>query len=142
MTRDGFAILAMGFTGAEAMKWKEAFLDAFNKMEAALIERYERALAEQWKKKPQLPRGPAPGMIAVPIETETLFGKSQEWALVHRDSATQWQRDRAEWQKNRRIMRGLQRKIEKLERRMEEPEKDRKPSRKRNVHYLPMNDAK
>ncbi len=30
ITRDGFAILAMGFTGPEAMKWKEAYIDAFN----------------------------------------------------------------------------------------------------------------
>lgn len=30
ITRDGFALLAMGFTGQEAMKWKEAYIDAFN----------------------------------------------------------------------------------------------------------------
>lgn len=36
MTRDGFSILAMGFTGAEAMKWKKKYLKAFNEMESAL----------------------------------------------------------------------------------------------------------
>jgi Rha family phage regulatory protein len=30
MTKDGFAILAMGFTGEDAMAWKEAFIAAFN----------------------------------------------------------------------------------------------------------------
>lgn len=30
ITRDGFALLAMGFTGPEAMKWKVAYIDAFN----------------------------------------------------------------------------------------------------------------
>ncbi len=35
ITRDGFAFLAMGFTGAEAARWKEAFLDAFNQLESA-----------------------------------------------------------------------------------------------------------
>lgn len=30
MTRDGFALLAMGFTGKEALRWKIAFIDAFN----------------------------------------------------------------------------------------------------------------
>lgn len=30
ITRDGFALLAMGFTGPEAMKWKEAYISAFN----------------------------------------------------------------------------------------------------------------
>ncbi len=36
MTRDGFTFLCMGFTGKEAAKWKEAYISAFNKMEAAL----------------------------------------------------------------------------------------------------------
>ncbi len=38
MTKDGFAFLCMGFTGKEAAKWKEAFIKAFNKMEAVLRE--------------------------------------------------------------------------------------------------------
>ena len=32
ITRDGFAILAMGFTGKEAALWKVRFLSAFNDM--------------------------------------------------------------------------------------------------------------
>lgn len=36
MTRDGFTFLAMGFTGKEAAKWKEAYIAAFNRMESAL----------------------------------------------------------------------------------------------------------
>lgn len=36
ITRDGFALLAMGFTGKEAMRWKEAYIRAFNLMEAKL----------------------------------------------------------------------------------------------------------
>jgi len=36
MTRDGFAMLAMGFTGAVAMAWREKFIDAFNRMETEL----------------------------------------------------------------------------------------------------------
>lgn len=43
MTRDGFAFLAMGFTGQEADQWKEAYIDAFNKMEAALLEQQQAA---------------------------------------------------------------------------------------------------
>ena len=34
ITRDGFSLLAMGFTGAEAMEWKIKYLEAFNKLEA------------------------------------------------------------------------------------------------------------
>lgn len=39
ITRDGFALLAMGFTGKEAAHWKVAYIQAFNKMEAELLAR-------------------------------------------------------------------------------------------------------
>ncbi len=42
ITRDGFTLLAMGFTGKEAMQWKVAYLSAFNKMEAELLARTTR----------------------------------------------------------------------------------------------------
>jgi Rha family phage regulatory protein len=32
MTRDGFSLLAMGFTGPEAFEWKVRFLESFNAM--------------------------------------------------------------------------------------------------------------
>ena len=38
MTRDGFTLLAMGFTGKRAMQFKVAYIDAFNRMEAALLQ--------------------------------------------------------------------------------------------------------
>lgn len=37
ITRDGFAFLAMGFTGSKAAAWKEKFLEAFNSMERELL---------------------------------------------------------------------------------------------------------
>ncbi len=43
LTRDAFTLLAMGFTGAEALRFKIAFLDAFNQMEAALSSDSEAA---------------------------------------------------------------------------------------------------
>lgn len=36
MDRDGFTLLAMGFTGQKALKWKLSYIEAFNAMEAAL----------------------------------------------------------------------------------------------------------
>lgn len=36
MTRDGFTLLVMGYTGETAMKFKEAYIRQFNAMEAAL----------------------------------------------------------------------------------------------------------
>jgi Rha family phage regulatory protein len=38
MSRDGFSLLAMGFTGKQALQWKIAYIDAFNAMERALSE--------------------------------------------------------------------------------------------------------
>ncbi len=37
ITRDGFAFLAMGFTGSDAAIWKEAYIVAFNKMESHIV---------------------------------------------------------------------------------------------------------
>lgn len=36
MDRDGFTLLAMGFTGPKAIKFKLSYIDAFNKMEAVI----------------------------------------------------------------------------------------------------------
>ena len=36
ITRDGFTLLAMGFTGKKALAFKLAYIDAFNRMESAL----------------------------------------------------------------------------------------------------------
>ena len=35
MNRDGFTLLAMGFTGSDAMKWKLKYIQAFNELEKA-----------------------------------------------------------------------------------------------------------
>ncbi|MFR1051486.1 MAG: Rha family transcriptional regulator [Lachnospirales bacterium] len=37
MTRDGFTLLVMGYTGDLAMKFKEAYIRQFNAMESALV---------------------------------------------------------------------------------------------------------
>ena len=53
MTRDGFALLAMGFTGKKAMEWKIRYIEAFNAMERKLKEDFQRKLLleqEEFKK--------------------------------------------------------------------------------------------
>lgn len=42
ITRDGFTLLAMGFTGKQALQWKLRYIEAFNAMEAHLSD--QRAL--------------------------------------------------------------------------------------------------
>jgi len=66
MTRDGFSLLAMSFTGAAALQWKLKYINAFNRMEAELkktqasyllddpIARAERWIEEQKEKKAAL----------------------------------------------------------------------------------------
>jgi len=44
ITRDGFAFLAMGFTGEKAADWKEKYIDAFNQMESALNKSIEKPI--------------------------------------------------------------------------------------------------
>ncbi|MGZ8257060.1 MAG: Rha family transcriptional regulator [Gallionella sp.] len=41
ITRDGFVFLAMGFTGKEAAQWKEAYISAFNSLEAQIQKQKE-----------------------------------------------------------------------------------------------------
>ena len=60
MTRDGFMLLAMGFTGREAMRFKIAWLEAFGRMEAELARAADRSglvaalQAEALRNNPQL----------------------------------------------------------------------------------------
>ncbi len=46
LTRDGFTLLAMGFTGKDALEWKLKYIEAFNKMESALSNPYKDASPE------------------------------------------------------------------------------------------------
>lgn len=49
MTRDGFSILVMGFTGKKALEWKVRYIDAFNKMEQGLQAR-RKSIREEGKR--------------------------------------------------------------------------------------------
>ncbi|EOJ1768151.1 Rha family transcriptional regulator, partial [Campylobacter coli] len=40
LTRDGFSLLAMGFTGKKALRFKIAFINAFNEMERIIKNQY------------------------------------------------------------------------------------------------------
>lgn len=47
MNRDGFSLLAMGFTGEKALKWKLDYINAFNIMESELKRIYTER--QQWQ---------------------------------------------------------------------------------------------
>lgn len=46
MNRDGFTLLAMGFTGKAALEWKLKYIQAFNEMEKQLAQRPQLSRAE------------------------------------------------------------------------------------------------
>ncbi len=91
LTRDGFTIIAMGFTGPSAMEWKVKYMTAFNAMEAELrnvasapqiapdvvarIERLEgdlSALTDLCLSQPQ----PEPGFIIIKAHKRRVRGAS------------------------------------------------------------------
>jgi len=47
LTRDGFSLLAMGFNGEKALKWKLDYINAFNEMEKELKRLYKER--QQWE---------------------------------------------------------------------------------------------
>lgn len=47
MNRDGFSLLAMGFTGKKALQWKLKYIEAFNEMEETLKQGYLEAPVNQ-----------------------------------------------------------------------------------------------
>lgn len=59
MTKDGFALLAMGFTGTAAMAWKIKYITAFNRQEtllkAMLVVGNGQAVATLFKDHPRWP---------------------------------------------------------------------------------------
>lgn len=56
LTRDGFTLLVMGFTGTKALEWKLKYIEAFNKMEKSVKQIPQRssfgdlaALMKEWR---------------------------------------------------------------------------------------------
>lgn len=49
LTRDGFSLIVMGFTGKKALKWKLKYIEAFNKMEELLKDQNNKALPTTYK---------------------------------------------------------------------------------------------
>ena len=59
MTRDGFTLLVMGFTGYKAQEWKIKYIKAFNAMEARLKEGAAREAAPSVVRAKARPAAPA-----------------------------------------------------------------------------------
>ncbi len=55
MTRSGFAMTALGFTGTKAVQFREAYITRFDEMEAKLMEKQLKQLEHQYVKEKYLP---------------------------------------------------------------------------------------
>lgn len=64
LTRDGFSLLVMGFTGSKALEWKLKYIEAFNEMERELRRLYEE------RKRTEIER--AKGVIIRHVLTDTI----------------------------------------------------------------------
>lgn len=69
MTRDGFAILGMGFTGPGSMPWKLSFLSAFNALEVEVLAKRQREVEYEARFRHQAEKH--------------WFAKYPHWAVIH-----------------------------------------------------------
>lgn len=106
ITRDGFAMLAMGFTGKEAMRWKETYITSFNAMEAKLRALYvepllsDKALRQTISLRDKLKLQEQSHQIATKMKAETnpAVRRNLYWQLrqvndalgIPTESAAQW----------------------------------------------------
>lgn len=77
VTRDGFTLLAMGFTGPDALEWKMKYINAFNRM-AEII----RAELNSLKKQPQLPQRGTKEFLALALVDAQQIIEDQERQLI------------------------------------------------------------
>jgi len=78
LTRDGFTLLAMGFTGKRALQFKLAYIDAFNRMEAAL----HQPSALPVDARAMLLTGPHELRAALPNEVKQAINR-KAWDMAH-----------------------------------------------------------
>ncbi|MGK5020763.1 Rha family transcriptional regulator [Janthinobacterium sp. LB2P10] len=78
VTKDGFSMLAMGFTGKEATKWKEAYINAFNLMDSEL-----RRIGEASKQSDKHTRVPLKDAINMLVARSKHLNYSDAYKMVH-----------------------------------------------------------
>jgi Rha family phage regulatory protein len=120
MTRDGFAFLAMGFTGRKAVEWKVRFLEAFKLMEKTIVEQIPALKARIKELEAESSRKALPGLrkdhVAVPVMQENLFGQVEaiSYVLRHKETLDELQKSQARARQMRKILKGMQDKFDAL----------------------------
>ena len=75
MNRDGFSLLAMGFTGREALEWKLQYIRAFNQMENFIREKSTQMWVETEKQESLLEK-------QKPIQSRNLLSMQRDRAAA------------------------------------------------------------
>lgn len=90
MSRDGFTILAMGFTSKKAMQFKLAYIDAFNKMQRKL------AMAQSTPTAASVPAVPTSSVISMYQEkiNEAVINLAKNIGVEDRNRFANWIRER------------------------------------------------
>lgn len=122
MTKDGFMMLAMGFTGKEAILWKEKFLGAFNSLVNTVetLSSQVKELEGKLKRFEELPKRKA--MRLVPVYDQVLPGfedfKEPRYVLMPVEDLKEPDRSIVKMKHIERTISGLRSKYESLKKRI------------------------
>ncbi len=83
MTKDGFVMLVMGFTGKEAMKTKEAYIKAFNSM----AEQLQRISSSLWTQRLDLEKREATSFMWASFGAKRMQERRYEKPLLENERA-------------------------------------------------------
>ena len=78
MTKDGFMILVMGFTGAEAMRIKEAYIEAFN----AMAEQLQHISLSLWEQRMALEKRDANSFMWASFGSRRMLERQRELPAI------------------------------------------------------------
>jgi Rha family phage regulatory protein len=127
MTKDGLTLLAMGFTGTDALLWKIKYLNAFNEMESQILETVKlkeenQNLRSQLDRKNQKQIGQSKkGFMMVPVRQPSLFSAEGEIKYVRQstEGIPELAIVKAQMHHAIKTMTGIQSKIVKMEARLD-----------------------
>lgn len=90
ITKDGFVFLVMGFSGAKAAAFKEAYIAEFNRLSQSAVDPMKEAIASDLHSLEELSLAMNMFEVRVKNFTTSLFERAKAWALeeVRRESGS------------------------------------------------------
>ena len=79
LSRDGFTLVAMGFTGKKALAWKVKYIEAFNAMEQVIL---DNQLAPSLTPSSTADRVPLNNLVQIWVDSAPI-SKRQAWEMIH-----------------------------------------------------------